>query len=491
MNATRRVVAGMKATLVGRVVYLVANAALLVALTRYLLEPGEYGKLQFALSVLAVGRLASGFGIGKAGARYVTEYLETDSSQVPYLIRWAFGFAMATATLAAIAMALFHRELATLLNEPDAAPFLLVGAAYLFLAPFARFPRGMFQAFNRVDWSAVFRALEGVTRTAFAIGFVTLAGLGALGALAGYAVSFAVTGALGLAVLYVKFYAPLPVADSHEPGLARQLAEYAVPISVTQGADVLDSKVDTILVGSLLVGTAGVAFYSLARQIAVFAALPAQSLGYALSPALGEQKAGDDLEQAGTMYEQSIAYVLLLYVPGAVGLALVAEPLVRHGFNADYLGAVPVLQVLSAFVVLFTVNTNTSNALDYLGRASARAKARGVTAVCNFGLNVLLIPTIGVVGAAIATVITYSVYTLANLYVINQELPIRTSWLFGRLGRVSLIAAAVGAVVWVARPHIAGLPTLAGTILAGIAVWALLAVASGLLEPRKVAAHLA
>jgi O-antigen/teichoic acid export membrane protein len=171
--------------------------------------------------------------------------------------------------------------------------------------------------------------------------------------------------------------------------------------------------------------------------------------------------------------------------------ALVADPVVRHVFGADYLPAVPVVQVFGAYILVHAVNKITADGLDYLGRARSRAVAKGTMAVANFTLNLLLIPLMGVVGAAVATVATYSVYTGVNLYVIHDELALRVAYLarwVAAVCGVSLgMAAAVGAVV----PYISGLPTLVGVIGLGVAVWAALAVGSGLLDVRRLASLLA
>jgi O-antigen/teichoic acid export membrane protein len=484
MGLTDRIVRGLTASLVGRVVYMLANAALLIALTRYLMAPATYGLLYLALSVLGVAKLFGSMGIPKAGARYVTEFAETDPGQVPYVLRRTLLFSGLLVTVAATVLVAVRGQVAGLLGEPDLTPLLLLGGGYLVLAMVASFPRMMFQAFNRVGYSALVRAIEGVGRLGFAVGFVLL-GFGAVGALAGYLAAFVVAGVVGFLLLYVKFYRAYSATGSPDSDLSRRILGYSVPITITRGADVLDSKVDTILVGALL-NPAAVAFYTLARQIAAFTTSPAMSLGYVLSPALGEQNAAEAEDVAARLYERSLAYVLLLYVPAAVGLALVARPLVRYVIGTQYMGAVPVLQVLCLFVVVFAVNTITSNSLDYLGRASVRARARGMTALANAGLNVLLIPVLGVVGAAIATVITYTTYTVANVYFIHETLGLRLRWLAARIGLIGVVAVGMASIVVVGRQYVTNLSTLAAVICSGLAAWLLLSIVSGLLEPREV-----
>jgi len=111
--------------------------------------------------------------------------------------------------------------------------------------------------------------------------------------------------------------------------------------------------------------------------------------------------------------------------------------------------------------------------------------------VSNFGLNLLLIPLVGVVGAAIATVLTYTVYTLSNVYFIHQELTIRVPRVLRRLGVICLVTAGMALAVLVVLPFVSGIPSLLAVVLLGAATWASLSIAGGVLDVQKVSKFLA
>jgi len=173
-------------------------------------------------------------------------------------------------------------------------------------------------------------------------------------------------------------------------------------------------------------------------------------------------------------------------VPAATGLALVAEPTVRFVFGTEYLPAVPVVQVFAGFVVVNTITQITSDGLDYLGRARSRAIAKGIAAVANFLLNLALIPVIGVVGAAVATVVTHTFYMAANVTVIHRELNLALPSLLSDIGLVLGITVGMAGAVWLARPFVSGPLAFVGTVLLGGVVWFVLSVVSGMLRPAQV-----
>ena len=487
-NLTERIAQGLKASLLAEIVYMISNAALVVLLARFLLDPDSYGLLYLAISVLGVVQLFGSLGLAKSGARYVTEYLEKDATQVRGVLRATLKYNLVAVALTMLALAVFREQVAAIVDEPALVPLLLVGASYIAFYSLVSYVRAMFQAFNRVSWSAVVRSAESLSRLVFAAAFV-LVGLGAVGALLGYVAGAAMGALVGFAVLYRRFYTAQPEAETLEPGLNRRILEYSFPLTLTKASVVLDSRIDTILVGALL-NTTAVGYYALASQIADFIIVPATSLGYTISPTFGEQKASNELDRAARTYETALRHVLLIYIPAGVGLALVAEPTIRFVFTAEYLGAVPLLQLFGFYVVVRAVHKITGDGLDYIGRASDRARARMVTAAANFGLNLLLIPTIGILGAAIATIITYTTYTLLNVYYLFRELPVEVGRLLYTIAAACGISVPMAGVVLLARSAISGIPSLLAVVFGGGLVWALLAVSSGLLDVRRIVAQL-
>lgn len=484
MSLAERISRGVKATFGANMLRMLSNGLLIVLLTRVFLTPAEYGQLNFVLSALGVVAILATLGLPKSAARYVTEFSKTAPEQVPHVVRTSLRYLLLLVIVVGTGTYLLGGPTASLLGVPSIASFLAVGTVYVVAQAFTKYFTALFQGFNRVDWSAAVGVVNNVGRVLFVVTFVAL-GFGVTGALFGYVAGFVTAAAVGGYVAYTRFYSTYDAAPSPDEGLTRRLLEYSVPLTATRTANVIDRKIDTILVGVLLNMTA-VGYYTVAKQVADFVAAPASSLGYTISPAIGEQSSAGRRDRARTIYERSVEYVLLAYVPAVAGLVLVAEPMVRYVFGHDYLGAVPAVQVFAGFVLVSALNNVTSDGLDFLGRARSRAITKTGMAVSNVALNLLLIPILGVVGAAVATVITFSAYTLVNVYIIHQELDIRVHHIARWLGLVSLVTGGMAVTVWVALPHVSGLVTLLGVVLLGVCTWALLSILGGILDPREV-----
>ncbi len=482
MNQSSNLLSRFGAEFIAQIIVALTGAALIVALTQ-LLTADDYGLLFLAISVLGVIELVAKLGIGKSAARYVSEYKERDPSQLYHILRGSILLNLATITIVIAGLALTHKQIAILIGESNLAPLLLLGTVYVLFSVLFKYSRYILQGFESIKYSAAVQATDRVTRLLFAIGFVIL-GYGVLGALAGYVIGYALAAGIGFILIYIHYFRDLE-QEPIETGLQRRIAEYAVPLTTTSTANVLDKRVDTILVGFFLTPL-HVSYYVLGKQIVDFVEKPVQALGFTLSPTYSAEKASGNIDRAARLYETALVYSLVLYVPAAVGLVLVAQPFIELIFGQEYSGAVVVLQILCVYIVLQAITQVTTNGLDFLGRARERAIIKIITSVANVGFNVLLIPRIGVVGAAIATAITYSVYTFANIYIAHTEFNLRIRFLLKRVGKVIVVTGVMAVVVSIIQLYVTGWLALILPIGTGVIVWTVLSYLLGLIETSHI-----
>lgn len=509
MSVTARIASGFKANLVAKVVEVGVNGLLILLLTRVFLTSEEYGLLYLAISIFSMAVFFSQLGLAKSAARYVTDYRKTDPSKVPVIVRRSLLFNLVAITVVVGAVVAFRGTIAAWFDEPALLSLLTLGVVFIVARTLRTYVYFLCQGFNRVSWSAGLSIVSNLGHLTFVVGFLAL-GYGIPGAVLGYAVGYGLGATVGLVVLYrwvVRLSpdqidqdpeeeagetADADTADadgSSEKGLTRRILEYSLPLSITGASSIMFKRVDIVLVGAFLTPVA-VAYYTLAKQLTEFVAAPASSLGFALAPTFGESKSTDDLDRAARIYETTFEHNLLFYIPAATGIILVADPAIRHVFGPDYLGAIPIVQVLALYVVLESINKLTNGALDFLGRARHRAMSKGGAATINLGLNVALIPTIGPVGAAISTVISYAIMATVNLYLIHSELSLSLRRLAGTALKTCSVAVGMALVVVVLLPYVSSIVSLLALVGIGVAVWLTLAVGSGMLDLRWAVSQL-
>ena len=477
---------GFRASLAAQATRIVVNGLVILLLTRYLISPGEYGLLFLAISIFGSALLFSRLGLQKSAARYVTEYRETSPGQIRHVVRTSILATVAMSLVVGVVLVLSRDAIASAFDEPELVSLLALGFFYVLFRTLNNYVYTLFQGFNYITRSAL---LSICSQLGILIGVVslTLAGYGAMGAVTGYVVGYGSGTVFGLVFLArtLREYEIEPI----EPGLRRRILEYSLPLTATGAADILYKRLDTILIGLFLTPVA-VAYYTLAKQISDFVIAPADALGFTISPSYGEHKARNNTQRAARIYEMAFEHTILFYVPAAAGLVLVADPAIVLFFGDGYAGAVPVIQVLSIFVLLQAIDKITNDGLDYLGRAKHRAIVKTSTGTLNFGLNLALIPTIGVVGAAISTVVGYGIMVSVNVYLIHTELALSLGRLVRSLVIVGLITLCMSAAVFAMVPLASSLLMLIVVVAVGAGIWSILALASGIPEIEVTMASL-
>lgn len=195
----------------------------------------------------------------------------------------------------------------------------------------------------------------------------------------------------------------------------------------------LQGQIDVILLAVLSSGSLAVPFYSLASilisRVYALVIAWAGSLNSIISTVL--------LEKGQPGLERYFAYSYRLSLPfhliPMVGLAAISDPVVTLFFESRYH---PVSWLLTLFalqnILAALLGASVTPAfINILGRQRIMLRWLGFFSLLNIGLDILLIPIFGAVGAVIATSLAN---TLAQLM---QALLVRD--LFGRLNYIYLL----------------------------------------------------
>ncbi len=369
-----------------------------------------------------------------------------------------------------------------LLGEKGLGMVLLLGAPYILFFTLFRYSRKILQGFEKISQASMVKVIFDIGKLVFAVVLVA-AGFQAEGGIIGYVLGASVSSLVGLALVYRKYSKTdnVPI----ETGLRRRIFEYSVPLTITQAAGRLDRRIDTVLVGFFLTPVA-VSYYVISKQVVIFVQKPAAALGFTLSPAFAAEKAANNNKKLSKMFELSVVNFLLFYIPAAAGLVLISEPLVTIVFGLKYSGAIPVIQVFSLYLILSSGNRVMANVLDFLGKAKARAYAKGAVSLLNVVLNVALIPRIGVVGAAYSTVAAQMLYAIYNMHLVSSDVSIRYEYVARSMTKILVITSVMTLVVLILRNEITGWISLFIVIAAAVIVWGGLSITAGLLNRQMI-----
>jgi lipopolysaccharide exporter len=115
----------------------------------------------------------------------------------------------------------------------------------------------------------------------------------------------------------------------------------------------LNLKFDSLLIGQFL-GRAPLGVYAVGDNLAVLPTKEAMTpVMSTLFPALSQLV--DDRKRLGAAYQRAQTLVAAIALPAGVGLGLIADPLIRLTMGDKWLGAIPVVQILTLVYSIMTL----------------------------------------------------------------------------------------------------------------------------------------
>lgn len=264
------------------------------------------------------------------------------------------------------------------------------------------------------------------------------------------------------------------------PILEPEVVSYSAVLFGIQALEFLGSQSDKVLLGVYL-NAREVGIYSVATALVAFVAILLQSTNQIFAPTIAELHAGNQNELLLRIYQTLTKWVLGFTLPLAFVIMIFARPLMEI-FGREFGEGSRVL-VIATFGQLVNCGVGSVGQLLVMsGQQQKMMRGQAIAVPISLVLNFLLIPRMGLIGAAIAAMVTNALLNLLWLRDVKRTLSLFPS----RHGYTSLLApaAATLAAVWFTHSAFRGsvhyfLSVLAG-LAAGYTVFALSAFALGL-----------
>ncbi len=205
--------------------------------------------------------------------------------------------------------------------------------------------------------------------------------------------------------------------------IIKTILKFSIPISLASIISAINRNIDTftvirslkILLSNQNFGTleqitaeATRLYGILSGKIDMLIGLPAAlniAFSTALVPTISAAIAQKDEKTVKRRIAFSIRTTLIIALPCAIGMAVLAKPILTVLFPNAVAAEAPMLLKLSSFIVIFTLmNQTIGGALQGLGKVMIPAIALAFGAMVKVIVNLLLIPQIGINGAAIGSI---------------------------------------------------------------------------------------
>lgn len=381
----------------------VGAAFLTNVLAARLLGAAGLGAAAVAITIATMSALIANGGLGISSIFYLGRRPAQRGEIVNNIAAMtAVGVAVATLLMlasipAALALVLPGHSPAVLLAGVALAPAMVaadVGGAMLL----GLHSRGRYMGLEAI------RTFGTLAATALVLG---------LGARTEEAYVLAVAGATAIAAV-VAWSWVVRAGGTIQPGFDRGFVRDALSMGIRgQAGNVLqfvNFRLDLLLVSAFLrVEAAGV--YLIALRVAEVVVQVANAVAALIFPRVAGQE--DPSDTAST--ERATRVTLAIVVLSAAALALVAEPLLTIAFGEGFRAGTVALRITLLGMIPLALSRIVTGDLKGRGRADLVSIANLLAVVLTAAFGVLLIPPLGIEGAAIASVGAYAGLTIALL----------------------------------------------------------------------------
>ncbi len=212
------------------------------------------------------------------------------------------------------------------------------------------------------------------------------------------------------------------------------------------------SYLDSVLL-SKMVGDVAVGFWSVAYKLTYAFQFIPMAFAAAAFPAMSAYFVSDKTMLRKT-FERLLFYLAILAVPIAFGIFSLAEPIILKVYGVSYIPSVLPLQVAIFTVIFIFLNYPVSSLLNATDRQMTNTTILGVSMLINVVLNVILIPRLSYLGAAISTVISHTFLFIVGLIFAGRVAAYNKKFIFSALFKIVISAGVMSAVIIYLRPYV-------------------------------------
>ena len=393
----------------GNLLFKLISLIVTIYLARYL-GVADYGKYNFVFAYLAFFMILPDLGLDTILIREISR----DKSTASKLIRNAY---IIKSILAASAIVL-SMIIITLMSYPeDTTTCIYIAAFILLFQSFSGLYSSIFQANLRMEYDIsaklVFRVLSACLIFWVIFSHGTLAQIMVI-------VVFSESIRTLISYMFSRKFVKLRFEIDFK--VCKYLIKESLPLALSIAIWVIHYQIDMVML-SPMIGDEAVGIYSAAYKLFEPFSLIPIAIMVSLFPIMSEsfKKAKDRLLKS---YRLSIKYLLIIALPIAIGVILLADKIILLIFGIPFANSSSVLRILIASIVFTFMSSILLNVLISIDKQKLHTLSTGICAIINVILNFILIPILSYNGAAIASVASNAVLFVAGFYFVSKHLQV-------------------------------------------------------------------
>ncbi len=227
----------------------------------------------------------------------------------------------------------------------------------------------------------------------------------------------------------------------------RQIAGFSFWSWLLSLTSLTRDRSDSFIIGRLLDITQ-VGIFSVGVEIASLAATELVSpLARACFSGFASARNAGLKDDTGRIFLRVIGSAVLLALPASMGVSLVADPIVKLALGSRWIGATIVIQLLGVALSVMILGLISASLLNAYAVLRGMFRVQLVSVAVRIPLMLVLVPRMGLLGAAIGMALATSVEHLSYLVMALRRLHLTATDVLASTWRSLLSAGAMAAVM--------------------------------------------
>ena len=380
--------------------------------------PEGLGVYTLAFTIYLLGTQFAAFAIDAALTKYVAEFLE-DQAVISKYVSSGMIFSIIIGTIMGVVLLLLAPFISiSFFQVPELESLIqLIALSYPFIA-IQKTVLGTLNGFRKMHLYAFLNIIQNATVVATSITLVLLFKGGLMGAVIGLIGPTILIGTL--CPFLIRNYVQLKASLWDTPAL-HAITVFGFYVVLGNSVSFLNAQVGGIMIGYYL-NPNEVGIYAVAVLLAQPLTLIPGAVQRVTAPMTATLYGRGDIEGIWKMISSAMKRTFLISVAIALLIMVFGNSLITLLFTIEFLRAYVPLLILLAGQVIFAPFMAIGSTLASIGKVHISFRIHLVCGILNVMLNVLLIPYIGVVGAALSATITDVVSFIIHIHVIQKLL---------------------------------------------------------------------
>jgi O-antigen/teichoic acid export membrane protein len=230
----------------------------------------------------------------------------------------------------------------------------------------------------------------------------------------------------------------------------KSFLSFGLPLTPTSAILWVINSSDRYLI-SYFIGVAATGIYSAAYNIGWYASFLVTPITVLLFPTITKSYDENNLSETRNFLKYSFKYFMMIAIPSAFGLSILAKPLLQVLTTPEFAVGNLVVLFVAFKAVLMGLYEISRYIIQLVKKTRLILMLLTISAVLSIVLNILLIPLMGILGAAVASLVTYGSLFIITLIVTRRYLKFEMNLPFMLKSIFSSIIMAI--CIWLISPE--------------------------------------